>query len=94
MSSSGMSTWTTATDLRAQVQRLWDKGRLLACLVSAEDLFPLRLVLKGPLSGELSERFDEVRAWSRSLQQDTNAGCRLVLREVRYRVIGNNALPA
>ena len=94
MSSSGMSTWTTATDLRAQVQRLWDKGRLLACLVSAEDLFPLRLVLKGPLSGELSERFDEVRAWSRSLQQDTNAGCRLVLREVKHRVIGNNALPA
>jgi hypothetical protein len=89
-----MSNWTTTADLRAQVQRLWDKGRLLACLVSAEDLFPLRLTLKDPLSSELSERFDEVRAWARLLQQDTKAGYRLEMREIRHRVIGNNALPA
>lgn len=89
-----MSDWTSAADLRTQVQRLWDRGRLLACTVAGAGEFPLRLVLKGPRSAELSERFDEVRAWSRSLQQETASGYRLVLREVRHRVIGNNALPA
>lgn len=89
-----MTPWTTAADLRAQVQRLWDKGYLLACVVDAADQFPLRLSLKVPRSSELSERFDDVRAWSRALQQEAKVGFRIVLREVRHRVIGNNALPA
>lgn len=88
-----MSGWTTAGDLRAQVQRLWDKGRLLACLAGAETPFPLRLVLKAPSSADLSGRFEEVRAWARALQQEAK-GCRLVLREVRHRVIGANVVPA
>jgi len=90
-------TWTTPADLRSQLQRLWEKGRLLACVVAVGDLFPLRLMLKGPSSTELSDRFDEVRTWSRALQQgavkDKGHGYRLVLREVRHRVIGSNALP-
>jgi len=88
-----MNRWTNAADLRAQVQRLWDKGRLLACLVDAEQPFPLRLVLKTPSSNELSDRFDEARNWSRSLQQEVE-GCRLVPREFRHRVLGHNAVPA
>ncbi len=88
-----MNRWTSAADLRAQVQRLWDKGRLLACLVDAETPFPLRLVLKTPSSSELSDRFDEARSWSRALQQEAE-GCRLVQREFRHRVLGHNAVPA
>jgi hypothetical protein len=88
-----MTTWTTAADLRTQVQRLWDKGRLLACIADAENAFPLRLVLKSPSSSDLSDRFDEARVWSRALQQEAN-GYRLVLREIRHRIIGQNALPA
>lgn len=88
-----MNRWTSAADLRAQVLRLWDKGRLLACLVDGESPFPLRLVLKTPTSTELSNRFDEARSWSRSLQQEAE-GCRLVLREFRHRVLGQNAVPA
>jgi hypothetical protein len=86
-------TWTTPQDLRAQVQRLWDKGRLLSCLAGAESSFPLRLTLKTPRSSELSERFDEVRAWAQMLQQGAKAGYRLVPREVRHRIIGTNAVP-
>jgi len=88
-----MSHWTTAADLRAQVQKLWDKGRLLACMVDAQELFPLRLSLKGPQSAEWSDRFDEARAWGRLLQQEAKSGYRLVLREVRHRVIGANEMP-
>ena len=85
--------WTTCADLRAQVQRRWDKGEVLAELAAPGDLFPLRLSLRGPTSNELSERFDEVRAWAAALQQGSDAGCRLVLRVVRHRVIGQNSLP-
>ena len=85
--------WTTATELRAQVQRLWDQGRLLACLVDPGETFPLRPVLKTPRSAELLERFDAVREWARALQAEAGAGYRLVLREARHRVIGTNLLP-
>ena len=85
--------WTTTADLRAQVQRRWDKGELLAEIAAPVDLFPLRLSLAGPSSSELSERFDAVRAWAAELQQGSRVGYRLVLREVRHRVIGQNSLP-
>ena len=86
--------WTTTADLRAQVQRRWDKGDLLGELAGPGELFPLRLNLRGPTSSELSERFGEVRLWAAALQQGQGAGCRLVMREVRHRVIGTNSLPA
>jgi hypothetical protein len=85
------NTWTTPAELRAQLMRRWDKGELLAEIVAPGDLFPLRLGLRGPTSSDLSERFDEVRTWAAGLQQ--SPGCRLVMREVRHRVIGQNSLP-
>ena len=94
--------WTTAAELRAQVQRRWERGDLLAQMlpetatdpVAGGGLFPLRLTLRGPGSGDLSERFDEVRRWAADLQAGQSAGYRLALREVRHRVIGTNSLPA
>jgi hypothetical protein len=90
-------TWTTPADLRAQVRKRWDKGQVLACLAGGEALFPLRLTLKGPGSADLSARFDEVRAWIADLRAGAGSGSkpgyRLVMREVRHRVIGANAIP-
>jgi hypothetical protein len=83
--------WTTAADLRAQVQKLWSRGELLASLVGGESLFPLRLQLKAPSSREMAERFDAVRAWSAELRAMPR--CRIELREFRHRVLGANALP-
>lgn len=95
--------WTTPADLCLQVQKLWDKGQLLATVVQGETsgasnvLFPRRLRLTGPTSTELSERFDEVRAWMADLRQARPANgalhYRIVLREVRHRVLGSNAVP-
>jgi hypothetical protein len=82
-----MTPWTTPDDLRAQVLRLWERDELLAVAL------PLRLSLRVPSSSELSERFDEVRNWAAALQQDSSKGYRLVQREVRHRVIGQNSLP-
>jgi hypothetical protein len=61
------NTWTTPAELRAQLMRRWDKGELLAEIVAPGGLFPLRLSLRGPTSSDLSERFDDVRAWAAGL---------------------------
>ena len=82
--------WTRPADLRAQVQKLWDKGLLLN---SASATFPLRLRLTVPTSTELTERFDEVRAWNAQLRQGASP-LRIVEREFRHRVLGSNALPS
>lgn len=81
--------WTRPADLRAQVQKLWEKGLLLT---AASTAFPIRLRLTVPTSTELTERFDEVRAWNAQLRQGA-APLRIVEREFRHRVLGSNALP-
>lgn len=81
--------WTRPADLRAQVQKLWDRGLLLN---SASATFPIRLRLTVPTSTELTERFDDVRAWNAELRQGA-APLRIVEREFRHRVLGSNALP-
>ncbi len=93
--------WTTPADLRAQVQKLWDKGDLLRPLVQGTASPQRRLRLVGPTSAELTARFDEVRAWMVDLRQVTvtpgiaspKAGYRVELREFRHRVLGNSAVP-
>jgi len=52
--------WTTPAELKAQVQKLWDRGLLLSSLIGGESVFPRRLTLKGPDSRELSDSFTEV----------------------------------
>jgi hypothetical protein len=85
--------WTTPVDLRAQVQKLWDRGLLQATLSGGEAIFPRRLALKGPGSRELSERFAEVRDW---IAQLTGAAShyRIEWRRVNHRTLGTNELPA
>ena len=83
--------WTTPADLRRQVQRLWDRGVILASLVSGETPFPRRLTLRRPGSKELRDRFDEARMWVAALRSMPHV--RLTMREVRHRVSGTNSLP-
>lgn len=84
--------WTSPRDLRAQLQRCWDRGDLLAGMVSGESSFPRRLTLKGPTSVQLSEHFDTVRAWIAELGALPH--CRVEMRELRHRVLGANEVPA
>lgn len=84
--------WTTPSDIRTQVQKLWDKGLLLSGMVSGEECFPRRLSLKGPGSSELSSDFAAAQAWVAALH--AGAGhYRVVSRQVRHRVLGANAIP-
>ncbi|TXT40160.1 MAG: hypothetical protein FD135_1554 [Comamonadaceae bacterium] len=90
-------TWTTPADLRNQAQKLWDKGDLLRPCVQGEVMPARRLRLTGPSSTELTERFDDVRAWMKALGCNApadSAPCyRIALREFRHRVLGACAVP-
>lgn len=84
--------WTRPADLRVQLQRLWDRGELLAGLVTGEPRFPKRLVLRCPTSAQMAECFDEARAWIGELREMSH--CRVAMREFQHRVFGANAVPA
>ena len=79
--------WSTPKDLRAQLERLWDRGELLR----GKD-FPLKLALKGPSSTDITERFDAVRNWAAELNRARFL--RVEWQEVRHRVQGLQRLPA
>lgn len=85
-------TWTSNKDLRAQVQRLWDKGELLATLLDEHDIFPRRLTLTKPSSTDFSEHFPRVRDWVRDLR--SFSGLRIEFKTVNHPTLGRNDIPA
>jgi hypothetical protein len=85
-------TWTTPADLNAQLQKLWDKGALLAELAGGPSVFPKRLRLKGPTSTELAERFDDVRRWIARLDRDAKHYS-IEWRTINHRLLGLNDVP-
>jgi hypothetical protein len=89
--------WTTPDDVRAQVQRLWDRGRILAARLGGEPLFPHAMRLARPQMRELSDRFAEARAWIRTLEEGgkstVGAGYEVVYTEVNHRQLGTNRVP-
>lgn len=84
--------WTTPADLRAQAQRLWNTGALLASLAGGPSLFPKRLNLKGPTSAELADHFAEARDWIARLEGEAKH-YRVVRRSVKHRILGVNSVP-
>ncbi|MDP2805142.1 MAG: DUF2220 family protein [Gallionellaceae bacterium] len=85
------SSWTAPADLQDQIHKLWDKGELLAGLITGEPLFPKRFALKCPTSAEMASRFDEVRAWISELRKMPYF--RVETREFKHRVFGANEIP-
>ncbi len=85
-------TWTGPQELKAQLARLWERGDLLRDAVTGNARFPLRLSLKSPGSTDITDRFDEVRAWAAELA--AMASVRVEWQEVRHRVQGAQKLPA
>jgi len=84
--------WTRSGDLQKIIQRMWDRGTLLASLAGGETLFPRRLPLKGPTSAEITEHFEAVRDWIAQLDRQAK-NYRIVWRHVNHRVRGPNNLP-
>lgn len=85
--------WTTPAELKAQVQKLWNRGLILSAMIGGEELFPRRLTLKGPDSRELRDSFIEVRDWIARLSGAAKQ-YRIVRRSVNHQIHGANELPA
>ena len=84
--------WTTPADLRAQIQRLWDRGDLARSAVAGAAPWPLPLRLKAPSAADLSDRFEAVRGWVRTVADTPYV--RIDWREWNHRVQGMQRLPA
>lgn len=89
--------WSRPSEIRAHVQRLWDRGVLLSAPWADEALFPLIIPLKKPSSADLSRRFEEVRAWIAELEaasrEEVGHGYSIEWRSVRHRTLGANRVP-
>ncbi len=89
--------WTTPQDLTAQVERHWQRGRILSARLTGEPIFPLSLRMKRPSASDMAAQFDEVRGWIRRLDD----GCRtrrgfgydIGWEEVAHRQLGRNRIP-
>jgi hypothetical protein len=84
-------TWSTPDSIKEQVRRRWDRGDLLRPLVTGAPTMPMRVTLKGPTSGELANRFEEVRTWIANLTSIPHL--RVEWREVSHRVVGAQRIP-
>lgn len=83
--------WSRPADVRQQIQRLWDDGRLLAARLGDESLFPFEVRLRQPTVADIGDRFDDVRAWVREWEQA--GGMEVAWREINHRQTGRNRLP-
>jgi hypothetical protein len=83
--------WAGPADLRAQAERLWERGVLLRGCVNGAEGWPLRLSFKAPTPSDLSDRFEAVRAWIGEIVQIPQV--RVEWREWTHRVQGKQRLP-
>jgi hypothetical protein len=84
--------WTTSRELKSQLARLWERGELLRALLTAQPRSPIKLVLKGPGSADLTARFEAVRGWAAELSAMPHV--RIEWRDVRHRVQGAQRVPS
>jgi hypothetical protein len=89
--------WSTADDVRAAVQRLWDQGRILAARLNGEALFPFEVPLRGPGVADMGEQFGAVRDWIAQLHAGSKtvrgAGYELRTRDINHRQLGRQQIP-
>lgn len=89
--------WSTPVTIRAQVEKAWGSGSLLAARVSGESPFPLEIRLRRPGARDITERFGAVMDWVNALREQSREkrgyGYDLRWLQVNNRVHGSNAIP-
>jgi hypothetical protein len=89
--------WTKPSDLTDQIARHWTQGRILTAKIGGTPLFPLRLRLRRPETKALGQRFEEVRAWIRELEDGSRAkrgfGYDIEWIDIKHRQLGRNQIP-
>ncbi|MDZ7844390.1 MAG: DUF3322 domain-containing protein [Anaerolineales bacterium] len=92
-----MPVWTRPSDIQARVRRWWDRGEILAAIVTGEPVFPREIRLTGPKARDINEDFGAVMDWVRDMQDASRerAGHGYDLRREnrRSRLHGENRIP-
>jgi hypothetical protein len=83
--------WTTAKDLRGQLQKRWDRGDFLSCIVDGYTVFPMRLKLKSPSSQDMVNSLIAVQGWTKALKGLTDY--RIEWRSFRHQTMGEQQVP-
>jgi hypothetical protein len=89
--------WTTPGDLRDQVLRVWERGKILSASITGETIFPLKLSMRRPEAGEIGQSFEAVRTWIRELEENSRSckgfGYEIDWVDVNHRQLGRNRIP-
>jgi hypothetical protein len=89
--------WTTSADLRDQVLRSWEHGKILGSSMTGEALFPLKLSLRRPDAKAMGQSFEAVRGWIRELEENSRAsrgfGYEIEWADINHRQLGRNRIP-
>jgi hypothetical protein len=89
--------WTTPSDLRKQVLRVWERGKILSAGIAGETLFPLKLSLRRPEAQAIGQSFEVVRGWIRELEENSRScrgfGYEIEWADINHRQLGRNRMP-
>lgn len=89
-----MNQWTSLQRIRSILESKWNRGIFLQESLFPENLFPLRIPLRGPTASELSDHFSEAQSW---VSQFTNDGKRKFFdvqwNQINHRLLGTNEIP-
>src|SRR5215467_4631931 len=91
------TSWTTPSDLRKQVLRVWERGKILSAGLTGETLFPLPLSMRRPEAQAIGHSFEAVRGWIRELEENSRAckgfGYDIEWVDINLRQLGRNRMP-
>ena len=89
--------WTTSSDLRKQVLRVWERGKILSAGITGETLFPLKLSMRRPEAPAIGHSFEAVRRWIRELEENSRSGkgfgYEIEWADINHRQLGRNRMP-
>jgi hypothetical protein len=92
------TSWTTPSDLRDQVLRIWERGKILAAGITGETLFPLKLSMRRPEAQAIGHSFEAVRRWIRELEENSRSckgfGYDIEWADINHRQLGRNRMPS
>ncbi|OAI14648.1 hypothetical protein A1507_15265 [Methylomonas koyamae] len=86
--------WTLPAELRAELDKRWQRGQILTESLAPSGLFPLRIPLKSPSPAQLAADFSAVQAWVEHWLAVEAKHFAIEWREINHRLSGRNRLPA
>jgi hypothetical protein len=92
-----MIAWTRNRDIKKRLEKMWNRGKILAQCVDDQPFEPLRIPLKHPTAKALAHEFEEARTWVAHLVQHAEKKGKpafdIEWHEFKHRTLGRNKLP-